>query len=55
MFEILSAPTLKELKAKANEFLKDKPNAMVEYGHIAIITDAAGDVPDNDEPTLAAL
>ena len=55
MFEILSAPTLKELKAKANEFLKDKPNAMVEYGHIAIITDAAGDVPDNNEPTLGSI
>lgn len=55
MFEMLSASTLKELRAKVDEFLKDKPNAMVEYGHIAIITDAAGDAPDNNEPTLGSV
>jgi len=55
MFEMLSASTLKELRVKVDEFLKDKPNAMVEYGHIAIITDAAGDAPDNNEPTLGSV
>lgn len=55
MFEMLSAPTLEELKTKVDGFLKDRPNAMVEYGHIAIIADTAGYVPDMDEPTLGSI
>ena len=47
MFKTLSAASLEELRTKVDEFIKDRPNAMVEYGHIAIITDTAGDVPDN--------